>query len=119
LDTWQMYRNGLQHLADKGLVELPYIPDHCTHNAHMFYLKVKNIEERTRLIAYLKAHEICAVFHYVPLHTAPAGQKYGRFHGEDRFTTKESERLLRLPLYYKIGAEKTQYIIDSVNNFFG
>ena len=119
LNTWALYRSGLQHLADKGLIELPYIPAHCTHNAHMFYIKAKDLEERTRLIAYLKEHGIGAVFHYIPLHTAPAGQEFGRFSGEDRYTTKESERLLRLPLYYKVGADKVEYIIDTVNHFFG
>ncbi len=118
LRTWKHYKSGLQHLADRGIIELPYIPEHCTHNAHMFYIKTTDLEERTRLIAYLKEHGIGAVFHYIPLHTAPAGSKYGRFHGEDRYTTKESERLLRLPLYYQIGADKATYTIDAVNRFF-
>lgn len=118
LNTWQMYRSGLQHLEDKGLIELPCIPEHCTHNAHMFYVKAKDLEERTRLIAYLKEHGVGAVFHYIPLHTAPAGQKFGRFSGEDRYTTRESERLLRLPLYYQIGTDKVEYVIDTVNRFF-
>ena len=118
LNTWERYRSGLQHLADSGKIELPYIPEHCTHNAHMFYIKVKDLSERTRLIKYLRERDICAVFHYIPLHTAPAGQKFSRFAGEDRYTTAESERLLRLPLYYEIGEEKTQYIIDTVNRFF-
>ncbi len=119
LNTWNLYRSGLQPLADQGLIELPFIPKDCTHNAHMFYIKAKDLDERTRLIAYLKEHGVGAVFHYIPLHTAPAGQKYGWFSGEDRYTTRESERLLRLPLYYRIGDDKVQYVIDTVNRFFG
>ena len=119
LKTWELYRSGLQHLADRGVIELPYIPEHCTHNAHMFYIKAKYLAERTHLLAYLKEQGICAVFHYIPLHTAPAGQRFGSFFGEDRYTTSESERLLRLPMYYQIGTEKTQYIIDTVSRFFG
>lgn len=89
----------LSSLKEKGVIELPSIPAECEHNAHMFYIKTKNIEERTELINFLKNNEINAVFHYIPLHTAPAGKKYDRFAGEDRCTTRESERLLRLPMY--------------------
>ena len=116
--TWERYNNGFKELADAGKVELPYIPEDCTHNAHMFYLKCKDLEERTALISYLKENDILAVFHYVPLHTAPAGLKYGRFHGEDKYTTKESERLVRLPLYYGLEPEKTDYIIEKVKEFY-
>lgn len=116
--SWELYREGLQPLADKGLVELPVIPEGCTHNAHMFYLKPKDLEERTRLIDFLKEKDILAVFHYIPLHTSPAGTRYGRFHGEDAHTTKESERLVRLPLYYGLEREKVEYIIGAVQSFF-
>jgi dTDP-4-amino-4,6-dideoxygalactose transaminase len=85
----------------------------------MFYIKTKDIAERSRLIAFLKQNEIMAVFHYIPLHTAPAGIKYGRFHGEDKYTTKESERLLRLPMYYRLEPEKVDYIIGKVKEFYG
>lgn len=118
LATWQDYYEAFKPLADKGLVEIPTIPENCVHNAHMFYLKCKDIEERTRLIAHLKKNDVLAVFHYIPLHSAPAGLKFGRFDGEDEFTTKESERLMRLPMYYGLGTEETKHIIDTVKEFF-
>lgn len=118
LASWNRYYEGLKHLFEKGLIELPYIPEECRHNAHMFYIKVKDLEERTRMINYLKDNDILAVFHYIPLHTAPAGKKYGRFLGEDRYTTMESERLVRLPLYYGIKENEIDYIIDKVEGFF-
>ena len=96
----------------------PFVPGECTHNAHMFYIKLKDLEERTRFIKYMKDNDILTVFHYIPLHTAPAGLKYGRFHGEDKFTTKESERLVRLPLYYGLEAEKIDYICDKIFGFW-
>ena len=116
--TWNRYYNGLLDLKQAGKVELPFIPAECTHNAHMFYLKCKDLQERTELIQFLKENDILAVFHYVPLHTAPAGIKYGRFHGEDKYTTKESERLVRLPLYYGLEPEKAEYIINKVKAFY-
>ena len=115
---WELYRQGLQPLADSGRIDLPYVPAHCTHNAHMFYIKAKDLEERTRLISYLKENGVGAVFHYIPLHTAPAGQRFGRFCGEDRYTTKESERLLRLPLYYGLSADKAEYVVEMVKRFY-
>lgn len=119
MNTWNCYYDNLKELESEGKIELPYIPDECVHNAHMFYLKAKDLEERTELIDFLKAKGILAVFHYIPLHTAPAGLKFGRFHGEDKHTTKESERLLRLPLYYGIEKEKVLYICDMVREFYG
>ena len=118
MDRWNQYLELLTPLAEEGRIELPYIPEHCTHNAHMFYIKTKDMEERSRLIAYLKEKGILSVFHYVPLHSAPAGKKYGRLHGEDRYTTKESERLLRLPLFYKLTADETAYIAEQVKAFY-
>lgn len=118
LDTWNKYYCSLKPLADKGFIELPFIPEGCQHNGHMFYLKVKDLNERTKLISYLKENGIGAVFHYIPLHSSPAGLKFGRFHGEDVYTTNESERLLRLPMYYGITENQLNYIIDKVNNFF-
>lgn len=118
LVSWNRYYNELIPLYEKGLIELPVIPEHCEHNAHMFYIKVKDIEERTRLINYLKENNILAVFHYIPLHTAPAGQKYGRFFGEDKYTTKESERLLRLPMYYNLKNEEIDKIVDTIKDYF-
>lgn len=118
MDRWEQYRSRLSGLADNGRIELPYIPDHCTHNAHMFYIKARNLEERTELIKYLKSNDILAVFHYVPLHSAPAGIKYGRFNGTDEYTTKESDRLVRLPMFYKLTADQTDYICDKVIEFY-
>lgn len=118
LQSWTRYNEGLQDLAQEGLIELPYIPEECAHNAHMFYIKTKDMEERKALISYLKERDIAAVFHYVPLHSAPAGLRFGRFHGEDRYTTKESERLLRLPMYYNLSESDQQKVIDAVHGFY-
>ena len=118
LASWARYREGLQDLADRGVIQLPYIPAECQHNAHMFYIKTKDMEERKALIAFLKERDIAAVFHYVPLHSAPAGLQYGRFHGEDRYTTKESERLLRLPMYYNLTESDQQKVVDSIHEFY-
>ena len=118
LASWARYNEGFQDLAQAGTIELPYIPAEYAHNAHMYYIKTKDIEERKALIAFLKEREIAAVFHYVPLHSAPAGLRYGRFHGEDRYTTKESERLLRLPMYYNLTESDQQKVIDSIHDFY-
>lgn len=118
LDRWQEYWEQLTPLAEAGRIELPYVPSYCTHNAHMFYIKTKDMEERSRLIAYLKEKEILSVFHYVPLHSAPAGMKFGRFHGEDCYTTKESERILRLPMYYKLTSDQVAYITEQIKAFY-
>ena len=117
--SWNMYRELLASLAAKGLFELPYIPEHCVHNAHMFYLKVEDLQTRTALLKHLVYNGILAVFHYVPLHTSPAGQRYGRFSGEDRFTTRESNRLLRLPMFYGLKTEDIEYVCKKVAEFFG
>ncbi len=118
LAIWKRYCDNLRILAQAGRIELPVVPEGCVHNGHMFYIKTKDIEERTALIDYLKKNEIHAVFHYVPLHTAPAGLKFGRFHGEDRYTTKESERLLRLPMYYGLELEQVDYICGKLREFY-
>ena len=118
LNTWQKYYNGLKELEEKGFIELPKIPDECRQNAHMFYLKVKDLNERTELLEYLKENDILAVFHYIPLHSAPAGLKFGRFEGEDIFTTKESERLIRLPMYYRLEDEHILKIIAIIIEFY-
>jgi len=118
LESWDYYYENLKPLEDKGLIELPKVPEYCKHNGHLFYIKVRDIEERTRLIEYLKQKGIMAVFHYVPLHSSPAGQKYGEFIGEDKWTTKESGRLLRLPMYYDIKTEQKDRIIQSIKSFF-
>lgn len=118
LNSWTEYYNGLKDLADEGKIELPYIPGECVHNAHMFYIKAKDLEERTALIKYLKDNEINTAFHYIPLHSAPAGIKFGRFSGEDIYTTKESERLLRLPMYYQLTKEDRDKVIDKIREFY-
>ncbi len=118
LHIWDKYYEGLKELADAGKIELPVVPEGCVHNAHMFYIKAKDLEERTALIASLKANGVLAVFHYIPLHSAPAGLKFGRFHGEDVYTTKESERLCRLPMYYGLTDEQVDYIISQVKAFY-
>ena len=119
MGSWNKYKELLQELADKNLVELQYIPEECKHNAHMFYIKCKDLDERTNLINFLKENDINAVFHYIPLHSAEAGLKFGRFHGEDKYTTKESERLLRLPLYYGLKDEDVKYITSKIKEFYG
>ena len=118
LNSWNRYNQAFQSLKQAGKAELPTIPEGCVHNAHMYYLKCKNLQERTALISYLKEQGVLAVFHYVPLHSAPAGLKFGRFHGEDRYTTAESERLVRLPLYYKLDAKDQDKVIESVLKFY-
>ena len=116
--AWNQYYQELKDLSDSGKIELPCIPKECKHNAHMFYMKAKDLQERTKLIAYLKENGVMAVFHYIPLHTAPAGKKYGIFNGQDMYTTKESERLVRLPLYYGITAEDIDRVTALLYQFY-
>ncbi len=116
--NWDHYYESLKPLADTGRISLPVVPDGCVHNAHMFYIKTADIDERSALIAFLKENGIMAVFHYIPLHTAPAGMRFGRFHGEDEYTTKESERLLRLPMFYALTEDQVTYICDKVKEFY-
>ena len=118
MNTWNKYKELLQELENKNLIELQYIPEDCKHNAHMFYIKCKDLDERTRLIDFLKENNINAVFHYIPLHSAEAGLKFGRFHGEDKYTTKESERLLRLPLYYGLKEEDVEFTSSKIKEFY-
>lgn len=118
LALWNQYYEELLPLKERGILELPTVPEGCVHNAHMFYIKAKDLEERTELISYLKENGILAVFHYIPLHTAPAGRQFGRFHGEDVYTTKESERLCRLPMFYKLTSEEVSYITGKIREFY-
>ncbi len=118
LETYNLYLDAFKPLADKGRIELQHIPEECVHNAHIFYLKLKDLDDRTKFIEYMKDSAIYAAFHYVPLHSSPAGQKFGRFDGEDEFTTKESERLVRLPLYYNMIKEKRDLVIDCALRYF-
>ena len=118
ISIWEQYWRELTPLAEAGKIELPTVPQDCVHNAHMFYIKAKDIEERSALIGHMKEKGVLTVFHYIPLHTAPAGLKFGRFHGEDKYTTKESERLVRLPLYFGLKEEEVSYICDKVREFY-
>lgn len=118
MKAWEQYNNELKPLEVEGKITLPFIPEDRKHNAHMFYIKCSDPEERAHLIDYLGENEIKAVFHYIPLHSAPAGKKFGRFVGDDIYTTKESERLLRLPLYYGISEDDVMKVCDCIKKFY-
>lgn len=118
LNIWNTYNKELKELEMSGMIQLPYIPEDCVHNAHMYYIKLKDIKQRQEFIAYMKENDVQTVFHYIPLHSAPAGKKYGVFHGEDEYTTKESERLVRLPLYYGLQQEEVEHIVRMIKEFF-
>lgn len=118
LAIWDRYYSELSDLESRGFIQLPFVPKYCEHNAHMFYVKCRDLEERTDLISFLRENGILAVFHYIPLHSAPAGQKFGRFVGLDRYTTRESERLVRLPLYYGMAEKDQAYVIEMVHAFY-
>ncbi|MCR5233040.1 MAG: dTDP-4-amino-4,6-dideoxygalactose transaminase [Lachnospiraceae bacterium] len=118
IKAWEMYYEVLKPLEAEGHINLPFIPDRCVHNAHMFYIKVRDIDERTDVIGYLKEHGIYSVFHYVPLHSSPAGKRFGRFAGEDKYTTVESERLLRLPLHYGIKEDEVSKVCTALKDYY-
>lgn len=118
MNSWNQYYEMLKPLAEAGYIELPYVPEECVHNAHMFYIKAKDLEERTRLIDHLKSHGIGAVFHYIPLHSAPAGRRFGKFVGQDKYTTKESERLVRLPMYYGLKKNEIDKVVELISGFY-
>ena len=118
LGSWNEYYEQLKPLADAGFIELPSIPPECVHNAHLFYIKTNSLSERTKLIQYSKESKIETVFHYIPLHSSPAGKRFGRFQGEDRFTTSISERLLRLPMYYGLSSEDIATVTQSIMSFY-
>ena len=117
--SWNLYDELFHDMSEEGIIETPYIPEGCVHNAHMYYIKAKDLKERTELVQFLKDQGVNAVFHYIPLHSAPAGEKFGRFHGEDKYTTKESERLLRLPMYYGLTEEDVRTVVSAVRKFYG
>lgn len=117
LAIWNYYNENLASLAREGLIDQPYVPEYATHNAHMYYIKVKDLETRTRLLEYLKEKGILSVFHYVPLHSSKAGREFGRFHGEDVYTTKESERILRLPMYYSLSMDEAAEVVKALKEF--
>ena len=116
--SWNLYYERLKPLSEEGLIQIPHVPEECGHNAHMFYIKLKNIDERTKFIQYMKENGIRCVFHYIPLHSSPAGRRYGRFHGSDEYTTRESERLVRLPMYYGLSDMDIDRIIGCIKNFW-
>lgn len=118
LRIWDTYNNAFEDLEKAGKIKRPFVPEDCIHNAHMYYIKTKDLQERTAFIDFMKANGIMCVFHYVPLHSAPAGYKYGRFDGEDEYTTKESERLVRLPMYYGLTEEDQAKVISKVMEFY-
>ena len=115
LELWNRYYSNLKDLCE---IELPHVPKECKHNAHMFYVKAENLEIRTKLIKYLKESGIQSVFHYVPLHTSPAGMRFGIFNGKDNYTTKESDRLLRLPMFYNLKLEEIDFISVEIRKFY-
>ena len=118
LASWHQYQEGLAPLEQEGKLEIANIPEGCSHNAHMFWIKLRDLEERTAMIAYLKEHDIYSMFHYVPLHSAEAGLKFGRFAGEDVYTTKESNRLTRLPMYYGLEEKDIETVCNCVKTFY-
>lgn len=115
---WTIYHDSLKDLEERGYLRRPYVPSYCQHNGHMYAIRVNNLEIRTKLLAYLKARGIGAVFHYVPLHTARAGKKWGIFNGEDHYTTSESEKLIRLPMYYGLTQKEINDVVNSIYDFF-
>jgi dTDP-4-amino-4,6-dideoxygalactose transaminase len=117
--SWNAYYENLKELMLDCRIELPVVPEYCEHNAHMFYIKCKDLEERTALIKFLKENDIMTVFHYIPLHSSPAGQELGRFCGEDIYTTRESERLVRLPMYYGLQRKDLMKVCDKIKEFYG
>ena len=118
LSTWTAYYDAFSGLASDGLIDLPTIPDACKHNAHMFYVKLKDLNQRTDFISFLRSKGVQASFHYVPLHSSPAGERFGRFSGIDEFTTRESDRLVRLPMYYGMDKEDRERVIGAVLDYF-
>lgn len=119
LKSWNQYNEAFQLLRESENLQLPVIPGECIHNAHMYYVKLRDLQQRTEFISYMKEHDVQCPFHYIPLHSAPAGHKFGIFYGEDRYTTAESERLVRLPLYYNLTNGDIQMVIDAVKSYFG
>lgn len=118
ISSWKRYHDRLKELAEKGFIKIAHIPNECTFNAHMFYIKVKDLNERTALLKYLGESEVLAVFHYVPLHSAEAGLKFGRFSGGDKYTTRESERLIRLPMYFGLSKTDIDFIARKIGDFY-
>ncbi len=118
LHLWDLYHQSLTDLASEGFIELPFVPDKCKHNGHIYYIKCKDINERQNLINHLNSIGVNSVFHYIPLHSSPAGSKFGRFHGNDVYTTRESERILRLPMYYGLSDEDCLKVCEAIEDFY-
>jgi dTDP-4-amino-4,6-dideoxygalactose transaminase len=110
---WNEYHSGLSSLEQRGLLRRTVIPDHCEHNAHMYYILLPSVEKRTELIGHLKAKGIHSVFHYVPLHNSHMGLRHGRSSGELEHTVDLSQRLLRLPLWLGV-EEHLEEIIEEI-----
>ncbi len=118
LDTWAAYDKAFADLAASERISTPVIPEGCVHNAHMYYIKLRDLEDRTAFIAHMRERGVCCVFHYVPLHSAPAGLKFGRFHGKDVYTTADSDRLVRLPMYYGMTDADRTTVIEATLDYF-
>lgn len=118
LKIWNCYNEAFKNLQKAGELELPTIPDECMHNAHMYYIKLKDLKQRTEFLSYMRENGVCCVFHYIPLHSSSAGMRFGTFHGEDKYTTLESERLARLPMYYGMSEIDMKYVIKKILDFF-
>ncbi len=118
LSSWNYYKENLKDLEDNGVIKIEFVPEYSKHNAHMFYIKTKSLEERTELLKYLKQNGVQAVFHYIPLHNAPAGKKFGVFYGEDKYTTAESDKLVRLPMYYGLTKSDQDIVINKIKDFY-
>ena len=118
LKIWNCYNEAFKNLQEAGELELPTIPDECVHNAHMYYIKLKDLKQRTEFLSYMRENGVCCVFHYIPLHSSSAGMRFGTFHGEDKYTTLESERLARLPMYYGMSEIDLKYVIKKTLEFF-
>ncbi len=118
LDSWNYYKENLKDLEEQGKITLQFIPNYSKHNAHMFYIKAENLEERTKLIKHLKDNGVQAVFHYIPLHDSPAGKRFGIFNGEDKYTTLESEKLVRLPMYFDLTRDEQNKVIKEIKTFY-
>lgn len=118
LKIWNCYNEAFKNLQEAGELELPTIPDECVHNAHMYYIKLKDLKQRTEFLSYMRENDVCCVFHYIPLHSSSAGMRFGTFHGEDKYTTLESERLARLPMYYGMSEIDLKYVIKKTLEFF-
>lgn len=119
MQIWNYYHEAFAQLEENGLIQRPFVPDYAVHNAHMYYIKLKDLAVRTEFISYLKEHGILGVFHYIPLHSASAGKRFGRFHGEDVYTTRESERLVRLPMFYNLDMSDVEKVAETVLRFPG